>query len=177
MQLLSSHIVKVGILLGTLGLNLVLAPTGCSSDPVPSTPGHRGEPGQGPGFVGPNLRAADSNGSESGDDQESGWFGYAALDEGQLPPPDLGLLDTLGLHEAGVEGSLSYDFATHAFMGRVENTTKATLRQVRVVVHLSNGIKLGPTASVNLAPGQAVDITIPAGWQPFTHWSAYLEVG
>ena len=147
MQQPSKYLITVGIFLKMLGLCLVLAPIGCS------------------------------NGPESGDSQGSGWFGYAALGEGPHPPPDLGLLDTQGLYDAGAEGTLSYDFATHTFTGRVENPTTTTLRQVRVAVHLSNGIKLGPTASVNLAPGQAVDITIPAGGQPFTHWSAYLGVG
>ena len=147
MQQLSQHKVMVGTLIGALGLCLGLASIGCS------------------------------NGPESGDSQDSGWVGYAALGEGPHPPPDLGLLDTQGLSLVGAEGRLSYDSTTHAFTGKVENTTTATLRQVRVVVHLSNGIKLGPTASVNLAPGQVVDITIPAGSQPFTHWRAYLEVG
>ncbi len=147
MQQHSPHRVMVGTLIGALGLCLCLAPIGCS------------------------------NGPESGDSQDSGWFGYAALGEGTHPPPDLGLLDTQGLYDAGAEGTLSYDFAPHAFTGKVVNPTKATLRQVRVIALLSNGIKLGPTASVNLTPDQEVVITIPAGRQPFTHWSAYLEVG
>ena len=147
MQLLSQHKFMASTLIGALGFCICLAPIGCS------------------------------NGPESGTSQGSGEFRYATLGEGIHPPPDLGLLDTQGLYKAGAEGTLSYDSATHAFMGRVENPTKATLRQVRVVVHLSNGIKLGPTVSVDLAPDQAVDITIPAGGQPFTHWSAYLEVG
>ncbi len=176
MQQLSQHKVIIGTLIGALGLWLCL--NGCSSSSVSNAPGHVGEPGpSGVGFVGPNLREHDRTGPGSGNSQDSGWVGYAALGEGQHPPPDLGLLDTQGFSLAGAKGTLSYDFATHAFTGRVENTTKATLRQVRVVVHLSNGIKLGQTAPVNLAPGQAVDITIPAGWQPFTHWSAYLEIG
>ena len=146
MQQFSPHMTKVGTLMGVLGLCLALASLGCSSDPEP------------------------------GNSQSSGWVGYAALGDGPRPPPDLGLLDTQVLYLDGTEGTLSYDLATHAFTGRVDNTTQVTLRQVRVVVHLSNGIKLCPTASVNLAPGQVMDITIPAGWQPFTHWSAYLEV-
>ena len=141
--------VKVGILLGTLGLVLVLI--NCSS------------------------------GSESGDygqGSESGYYSYAALGEGGLEPsPDLTLIDTLHFHRAGAQGVLSYDLATNAFTGTVENTTKATLRKVRVEVHLSNGITLGPTTPVDLAPGQVVAITIPASSQSFTFWSAYPEVG
>ena len=59
----------------------------------------------------------------------------------------------------------------------VENTTETTLTRVRVEVHLSNGIELGPTTPVNLAPGQISDITLPASSQPFTSWSAHPEVG
>ncbi len=141
--------VKVGILLGTLGL--ILGLIGCSS------------------------------GSESGpnsQDSEFGIYAYAALDEdGENPRLELALIDTLHGHLAGAQLVLSYDGATNAFTGTVENTTKATLRRVRVEVHLSNGIKLGPTIPVDLAPGQVVEITLPADSQPFTFWSAYLEVG
>ena len=42
---------------------------------------------------------------------------------------------------------------------------------------LSNGIELGPTTPVNLAPGQVMAITLPASSQPFTSWSAHPEVG
>ena len=148
MQQPSWNWVKVGILLGTLGL--VLALIGCSSG------SESGEYGQG---------------------SESGYYAYAALGEGPEPSPDLTLFDTLHFHQDGAQLVLSHDFATNAFTGTVENTTKATLRRVRVEVHFSNGIKLGPTTPVNLAPGQVVDITLPAGGQPFTFWSAYPEVG
>ena len=146
MQKLRQHMVMVGTLIGAHGLCLVLASIGCNSGP------------------------------ESGDGQGSGWVRYAALDEGPKPPPDVGLLDTQGLSLAGAEGTVSYDFITHAFTGKVENTTTATLRRVRVQVHLSNGITLGPTTPVDLAAGQVVTVTVPASSHPFTHWSAYLEV-
>ena len=146
MQQPSQHMVIVGTLIGALGLCLVLTTIGCNS------------------------------GSESGDSQGSGWFGYAALDKGPKPPPHVGLLDTQRVHLAGAEVTLSYDWATHAFTGKMENTTTATLRRVRVQVHLSNGIKLDPTTPVDLAPAQVVNVNIPASSQPFTHWSAYLEV-
>ena len=139
MQQSSWKRVKVGILLGTLGLVLTLL--GCHSG------------------------------------SESGYYGYAALGEGPEPSPDLTLFDTLHYHRDGAQLVLSYDFATNTFTGTVENTTKATLRRVRVEVHFSNGTELGPTSPVDLAPGQVVDITLPAGWQTFTFWSAYPEVG
>jgi hypothetical protein len=58
----------------------------------------------------------------------------------------------------------------------VENTTSITLPQVRVEVHLSNGIELGPTTPVDLAPGQKINITLPASSSSFVTWSAHPEV-
>ena len=78
---------------------------------------------------------------------------------------------------AGARLILSYDSAANAFTGTVENTTEATLSRVRVEVHLSNGTELGPTTPVDLAPGQAVDVTLEATKEPFTSWSAHPEVG
>ena len=89
----------------------------------------------------------------------------------------------LALHEthdevrAGARLVLSYDSTANAFTGRVENTTDATLKQVRVEVHLSNGTELGPTTPTDLAPGQATDVVLPAAGQSFTSWSAHPEVG
>ena len=40
---------------------------------------------------------------------------------------------------------LAYDAQSNSFKGTVENTTTETLKQVRVEVHLSNGVELGPT--------------------------------
>jgi hypothetical protein len=59
----------------------------------------------------------------------------------------------------------------------VENTTEAVLRRVRVEVHLSNGIELGPTTPVDMAPNQVIDVILPATSQPFASWNAHPEVG
>ena len=61
---------------------------------------------------------------------------------------------------------LRYDRVAQAFIGTVENTTDATLPQVRVEVHLSNGVELGPTPPQDLAPGEQ-----------FTGWTPHAEVG
>ena len=78
---------------------------------------------------------------------------------------------------AGARLILSYDAETNAFTGTVQNTTDATLLQVRVEVHLSNGTELGPTPRVDLAPGQTIPITLQATSDPFDTWSAHPEVG
>ncbi len=50
----------------------------------------------------------------------------------------------------GVRLKLAYDATTNAFVGTVENTTNQTVSRVRVEVHLSNGIELGPTTPSDL---------------------------
>ena len=93
------------------------------------------------------------------------------------PAPNSRLSETFDEVRAGARLILSYDADANAFTGTVENTTDATLRQVRVEVHLSNGTELGPTTPVDLAPGQVADITLPATAEQFTSWSAHPEVG
>ena len=140
--------------LAVLGFVLVLALIGCNSG---SESGNGSEYGE-------HSRGSESGESESGEGGEESGTQFA-------------LGDTFDEVRAGARLVLSYDSATNAFTGTVENTTRATLSRVRVEVHLSNGIELGPTTPVDLAPGQVVAITLPASNQPFTSWSAHPEVG
>jgi hypothetical protein len=48
---------------------------------------------------------------------------------------------------------------------------------VRVEVHLSNGVELGPTTPQNLAAGEAIEVTLVATDESFETWSAHPEVG
>jgi hypothetical protein len=77
----------------------------------------------------------------------------------------------------GVRLKLVYDAKTNAFVGTVENTTNQTLSKVRVEVHLSNGIELGPTTPTDLAPDQTINVELSAAGQDFNKWSAHPEVG
>ena len=72
---------------------------------------------------------------------------------------------------------MSYDAATNSFTGTVENTTSATLTRVRVEVHLSNGVELGPTTPIDLAPGEKTDVLLTATSTNFDMWTAHPEVG
>ena len=72
---------------------------------------------------------------------------------------------------------LNYDKAAKAFTGTVQNTTNATLQQVRVEVHLSNGTELGPTMPQDLAVGRGTKVRLDAAGEEFTTWSAHAEVG
>ena len=72
---------------------------------------------------------------------------------------------------------LVYDEQSNSFHGHVENITDGILEQVRVEVHLSNGIELGPTTPVDLDPGEKIGITLAATTSSFDGWTAHPEVG
>ena len=92
-----------------------------------------------------------------------------------------GLTNTYDNVRNGARLIISYDAATDAFTGTVSNTTNGILTQVRVEVHLYDGMvtvdELGPTPNVDLAPGESHDVTLPVGGQSFTEWVAHPEVG
>ena len=113
-----------------------------------------------------------AEGSESGEHDDGEESGEDGEESGTQYAPD----ETFDEVRAGARLVLSYDSASNAFTGTVENTTGDTLRRVRVEVHLSNGIELGPTTPVDLAPGQMTEVTLPATSQPFISWSAHPEV-
>lgn len=78
----------------------------------------------------------------------------------------------------GVRLVMSWDAAARAFVGTVENITEATIQAVRVEVHLSNGVELGPTPRADLAPGEmrAVELSA-AGVTGFDGWTPHAETG
>ena len=92
-----------------------------------------------------------------------------------------GLTDTYDNVRNGARLIIAYDAATDAFTGTVTNATGAILTQVRVEVHLYDGMvtvdELGPTPNVDLMPGESQAITLPVGGQSFTEWVAHPEVG
>lgn len=89
----------------------------------------------------------------------------------------LTLTQTYDTVRGGARLILSYDQAAKAFIGTVENTTDATLDRVRVEVHLSNGVELGPTTPQDLAPGAQMAVWLDAAGQNFTGWTPHAEVG
>ncbi len=44
-------------------------------------------------------------------------------------------------------------------------------------MHLSSGIELGPTKSVDLDPGERTNVALLATAQPFGGWTPHAEVG
>ena len=117
-----------------------------------------------------------SESSESGEHGEGSEHSEGPGD-GEESGTQYGLDDTYDTIRAGARLIISYDRSSNAFTGTVENTTDGTLRRVRVEIHLSNGIELGPTTPVDLAPGGSVEVMLEASSQPFETWSAHPEVG
>ena len=156
-----------------IGLVLAISLAGCGGSSSESgEAGDNSENGE---------HSSDSENGEGGDDSESGEHSSeseSGEDDGEEESgTQFALSETYDKVRAGARLILRYDSTANAFVGTVENTTETTLTRVRVEVHLSNGIELGPTTPVNLAPGQIADINLPASSQPFTSWSAHPEVG
>ena len=137
--------------------------------PVPHTGGEGAEgAGEGPG--GEGHGPGGEGGSESG-----GEGGGSGSKEGS--GATLALDETFDAVRGGARLILNYDAASNAFIGTVENTTGNVLSNVRIEVHLSNGTELGPTTPVDMAPGQVMDVNLPATQESFTGWIAHAEVG
>lgn len=95
-------------------------------------------------------------------------------ESGTLPQ---NLTDTYDGVLAGVRLVISYDAQSESFVGTIENTTNNTVTRVRLEVHLSNGVELGPTTPSDYAPGEVRDITLPATGETFSTWTAHAESG
>ena len=80
-------------------------------------------------------------------------------------------------YKNGARLTLQYNPNTEAFVGSVKNTTRKTLSQVRVEIHLSNGLELGPTLRIDLKPGATTPVELSALDQKFSHWVTHPEAG
>ena len=88
-----------------------------------------------------------------------------------------GLTETARETRSGVDLVMQYDAGQQRFSGTVTNTTNGTVSNVRVEIHLSNGVELGPTPRENLAPGQRRTVELDARGQGFSTWSVHIELG
>ena len=109
-------------------------------------------------------RAHSESGSESGSEPGESGMQY-------------GLTDTARESRSGVDLVMQYNAGQARFSGTVTNTTNGAVSNVRVEVHLSNGIELGPTPRVDLAPGQVHQVELAPGSGSFTSWSVHVELG
>ncbi|MCY3920460.1 MAG: hypothetical protein OXG38_11755 [Chloroflexi bacterium] len=143
--------------------------------PQPHT-GGEGAEGGGEGGSGEGGHAEGSGeGGAGGGEGAEGSEGSGGSEEGSaaMLAPD----ETFDMVRSGARLILSYDAASNAFVGSVENTTNSVLTRVRIEVHLDNGTELGPTTPIDLAPGQMATVSLPATQAPFSGWVAHAEVG
>ncbi len=145
------------------------------SGPVPHTGGAGAESGSGESGTesGGGESGAESGSGESGTESGSESGGSGEEGGANMLAPD----ETFDAVRGGARLILRYDAPSNSFRGTVENTTNGVLSQVRIEVHLSTGVELGPTTPVNMAPGQILTVTLPATQASFTGWVAHAEVG
>lgn len=98
-------------------------------------------------------------------------------EESEESGTELALTERYDRVRNGVRLILAYDAKTNSFKGTVGNTTERTLERVRVEVHLSNGIELGPTVLGDLKPGEKRDVKLTPEGKGFDGWTAHPEVG
>ena len=122
-------------------------------------------------------RVSESQGEHGGEGSEGGGEHGGGATSGEEGGNALALDETFDMVRAGARLIMSYDAASNSFIGTVENTTNATLTRVRIEVHLSNGVELGPTTPTDLAPGATMNVALPATDQPFDGWTPHAEVG
>ena len=103
--------------------------------------------------------------------------GCAASDSGEESGAQYRLDQTYDEIRAGARLILSYEAASNSFVGTVENTTSETLDNVRVEVHLSNGVELGPTPAMTVPAAETIEVILEATDEPFDTFSAHPEVG
>ncbi len=157
----------------------------CSDEPRAS-----GEPGAAREGVGEHARAegrgeharsedggehaTSDGGGEHGEAGEGGEHGSGG--EGEESGEQIGPEDTWDATRNGARLVLSFDPASNAFVGTVENTTGQTLCAVRVEVHLSTGTELGPTERTDLPSGETTVVELPTAGQGFETWTAHPEL-
>ena len=147
----------------------------------PQTGAHGGESSGGEGSEGSGGEGSEGSGGEgsegSGGEGSEGSGGEGAGGAGEEGGSALTLDETFDTVRKGARLIMGYDRAAQAFIGTVENTTNATLQQVRVEIHLSNGVELGPTTPRDLAAGEAMPVRLDAAGQSFSGWTPHAEVG
>lgn len=97
--------------------------------------------------------------------------------EGEEDGTQFSKTDVYDVVKNGAHLILSFDAANNSFTGTVENVSQETIKKVRVEVHLSNGIELGPTKPKDLKPGERISVEINATEKAFETWSTHAEVG
>jgi len=98
-------------------------------------------------------------------------------EEGEESGEKLILTDTYNHVRKGVRLVLAFHNASSSFIGSIENVTDKTIKKVRVEVHLSTGVELGPTERKDLAPGEKSGVKLEAKGHVFEWWTTHAESG
>lgn len=98
-------------------------------------------------------------------------------EEGEESGERFSLTDTYDGVRKGVRLVLAFHNASSSFVGSVENTTDKIIKAVRVEVHLSTGVELGPTERMDLAPGEKAGVKLEAKGHVFEWWTTHAESG
>ena len=169
---LTTKILPAGAILGTLlGAGVLIGCGGAGPANGPATGGVvTGQVAGGPA-------GGEAGGEHGAGGEQGGGEGGAAGGEEGSGANMLAPNATFDAVRGGARLILSYDAASNAFTGTVENTTSNVLGQVRIEVHLSNGTELGPTTPIDLAPGEVATVNLPSTPGSFTGWVAHAEVG
>ena len=151
--------------------------------------GAEGDAGEGEGEHGRENEGSEVEGDEGdgggehngeGGDGEEGEHGeeggHDEEGEGEESGVYVAAGETWDHTRRGARLILSFDAASGAFMGTVENTTNATLCAVRVEVHLVGGPELGPTPRLDLSAGESAQITLSTEGNSVETWTAHPEV-
>ena len=99
------------------------------------------------------------------------------VEEGEEDGTQIEINETFEGVRNGVKMILAYDADKDAFIGTVENITEGVISQVRVEVHFSNSVELGPTPKADLAAGETRKISLSAEGNSFKTWSTHAESG
>lgn len=115
-------------------------------------------------------------GEHEGDHEHSGvGEGGGHGEEGEESGEYIGRTQSRDAMRGGIRLTLLFDEAQNAFTGTVENTTRTTICDVRVEVHLSNGTELGPTERMDLDPGESAATLLSSEGEAFERWTAHPE--
>lgn len=123
-------------------------------------------------IIASGITGADGNEGSGNEGSESG--GSAGSEEAGTA---FSLDEAYDAVRSGARLLLAFDARSNSFYGLVQNTTDLILQQVRVEVHLSNGVELGPTTPMDLAPGEVAGVVLLATAEQFNGWSPHAEVG
>ena len=116
-----------------------------------------------------------NEGGEGG--EHEGEHGGEAHDEsGEESGVYIAKAETWDVNRRGARLVLSFDAASNAFVGTVENTTENKLCAIRVEVHIDSGTELGPTPRVDLSAGQTTNVTLATEGEAFETFTAHPEM-